>query len=89
MVAPQSQRAWGAQGTELVRLLFGVDGSFRRSERVCPMDPDIPHWLPSIERWCWHAPVCRPMLLYTRGINAGGYQYNRNRVKTEVRLQIP
>ncbi|MBL7040902.1 MAG: BNR-4 repeat-containing protein [Pirellulaceae bacterium] len=89
MVAPESQRAWGTKGTELVRLLVGADGSVRDSELVCPIDPDMPHWLPSIERWCWHAPVDRPMLLYTRGINAGGYQHNRNQVKTEVRLQIP
>jgi len=89
MVAPKDQRAWGAKGTELVRILVGTDGSVRHSELVCPIDPDMPHWLPSIERWCWHAPVDRTLLLYTRGINAGGYQHNRNRVKTEVRLQIP
>lgn len=89
MVAPEDQQAWGAKGIELFRLLVGADGSITRSELVCPIDPDMPHWLPSIERWCWHAPVDRPMLLYTRGINAGGYQHNRNRVKTEIRLQIP
>lgn len=89
MVAPKDQRAWGAKGTELVRILVGTDGSVRHSELVCPIAPDMPHWLPSIERWCWHAPVDRPMLLYTRGINAGGYQHNWNQVKTEVRLQIP
>lgn len=89
MVAPKDQRAWGAKGIELARLLFGADGAIRRTDLVCPIEPDMPHWLPSIERWCWHAPVERPMLLYTRGINAGGYQHNRNRVKTEIRLQIP
>ena len=88
MVAPESQRAWGTKGTELVRVLVGADGSIRRSELVCPIDPDMPHWLPSIERWCWHAPVDRPMLLYTRGVNAGGYQHNRNSVKTEVWLRL-
>lgn len=88
MAAPENQRGWGAEGSELVRLLVEADGTVRRSELVCPIDSEMPHWLPSIERWCWHAPVDRPMLLYTRGINAGGYQHNRNQVQTEVRLQI-
>jgi len=89
MVAPEAERGWGAKGTELVRVLVGPDGSIRRSELVCAPDLNVPHWLPSLERFCWHAPVDRPAVLYTRGINAGGYSHNRNRVKTEVRLQLP
>jgi hypothetical protein len=89
MVAPDAERGWGTKGTELVRVLVGPDGSVRRSELVCPPDPDVPHWLPSLERFCWDAPLDRPALLYTRGINAGGYSHNRNRVETEVRLQLP
>jgi hypothetical protein len=89
MVAPKTERGWGAKGTELVRVLVSPDGSIRRSELVCPTDPDMPQWLPSIERFCWHAPIDRPALLYTRGINAGGYSRNRNRVETEVWLQLP
>jgi len=89
MVAPQREAAWGAKGTELVRLLISPDGSIRRSELVRPPDPTVPHWLPSIERWCWHARADRPALMYTRGINAGGFRHNRNRVNTEVWLQLP
>jgi hypothetical protein len=89
MVAPEAERGWGTKGTELVRVLASPDGSIRRSELVCPTDPEMPHWLPSIERFCWHAPIDRPALLYTRGINAGGYSRNRNRVETEVWLQLP
>jgi hypothetical protein len=89
MVAPKAERGWGTKGTELVRVLASPDGSIGRSELVCRTDPEMPHWLPSIERFCWHAPIDRPALLYTRGINAGGYSHNRNRVETEVRLQLP
>lgn len=86
MVAPKTERGWGSKGTELVRLLAHPDGTIRHAELVRPCDPDMPHWLPSIERWCWHAPIAKPALLYTRGINAGGYQHNRNSVNTEVWL---
>jgi hypothetical protein len=89
MVAPQSETGWGSNGTELIRLLVKTDGSILSAELVRPIDPSLPHWLPSLERWCPHAPLDRPALLYTRGINAGGYRHNVNQVKTEVWLQIP
>jgi len=88
MAAPPPERGWGANSTELVRLLIRPDGSICGSELIRPPDPETPHWLPSIERWCWHAPVDKPALMYTRGINAGGYQHNRNQVNTEVWLQL-
>ena len=88
MAAPHPERAWGANGTELVRLLIRQDGYICGSELVRSPDPEMPHWLPSIERSCWHAPIGKPALMYTRGINAGGYQHNQNRVKTEVWLQL-
>lgn len=88
MVAPEPERGWGSKGTELVRVLVDPNGSVRHAELVRPCDTDMPHWLPSIERWCWHAPIAKPALLYTRGINAGGYQHNRNCINTEVWLQI-
>jgi hypothetical protein len=89
MVAPAAERGWGEKGTELVRVLVDSNGSVRRSELVRQPDPDMPHWLPSIERWCWHAPVECPSLLFTRGRNAGGYSHNRNQLATEVGLQVP
>ncbi|MBM4037637.1 MAG: hypothetical protein FJ290_03905 [Planctomycetes bacterium] len=88
MVAPEGERAWGTKGTELVRLLVGPAGAIRKTELVCLREADMPHWLPSLERWCGHAPIERPALLYTRGINAGGYQHNRNSVNTEVWLKL-
>jgi len=89
MVAPRAERAWGTPGTELVRLLVGPDGAVARSELVRGRDPAMPHWLPSLERWCPHAPVDRPALPFIRDINSGGYAHNRNRVDTEVWLQLP
>ncbi len=88
MVAPPDQRGWGPPGTELVRFLASHQGDLLQTTRVRPPDPDTPHWLPSIERWCWHSHFDRPALLFTRGQNAGGYDHNRNDVNTEVWLQI-
>jgi hypothetical protein len=87
MVAPEAERGWGTKGTELVRLLVSPAGAIVGAELVRSRGPALPHWLPSIEHWCWHAPVDRPALLYTRGLNAGGYDHNRNRVDTEVWLR--
>ena len=89
MVAPASERGWGSPGTELVRLLVRPDATIAGTELVRTPDPAIPHWLPSLERWCPHAPIARPALLHTRGLNAGGYSHNRNRLNTEVWLQLP
>jgi len=87
MVSPEAELAWGAGGTTLVRLVFDGEGRELRKELVAQPEPGMPQGLPSIERWCPHAPVGRPALLYTRGVNAGGGKQNVNDVKTEVRLQ--
>jgi hypothetical protein len=84
MVSPVANVGWGANGTTLVRLEFDAAGRVVRQSVVSTPEPDLAHWLPSLERWCWHAPVDKPALLYTRGVNAGGYSNNVNSVKTEV-----
>ena len=89
MVAPERERGWGTKGTELVRLLVSPAGTVTAAALVRPRDPEMPHWLPSLERWCPHAPIDRPALLFTRGINAGGYEHNRNRVNTGIWLDVP
>ena len=86
MASPAPGVGWGDNGTTLVRLVVDADGRVSHKEIVGPPQPGMPHWLPSLERWCWHAPADRPALLYTRGMNAGGYGNNVNRVKTEVWL---
>lgn len=89
MVSPEAKTGWGADGTTLARLLLAGDGHIRRAELLRPVESDLPQWLPSLERFCPHAPAERPALLYTRGRNAGGYEQNRNRVRTEVWLRLP
>ena len=88
MASPEAKPGWGAEGTALVRMVFGADGQIRRTEPLRPADPGLPQWLPSLERFCPHAPVGRPALLFTRGVNAGGYGQNRNSVCTEVWLRL-
>ena len=84
MVSPEAAVGWGEKSTSLVRLEFDAQGQVVHQSLVRAPEPDMPHWMPSLERWCWRAPVDRPALLYTRGLNAGGYSNNVNIVKTEV-----
>lgn len=84
MVSPAAEVGWGGKGTGLVRLEVDAEGRVIQQAPVRGPEPDLPHWLPSLERWCWHAPIDRPALLYTRGLNAGGYANNVNSVRTEV-----
>jgi hypothetical protein len=87
MVSPANEVGWGGKGTSLVRLELDAEGRVTRPSLVRAPEADLAHWLPSLERWCWHAPVDRPALLYTRGLNAGGYSNNVNSIRTEVWLE--
>lgn len=89
MVSPADEAGWGAKGTSLIRLEVNAAGRVVRQSLARTSEPDVPHWMPSLERWCWHAPLDRPALLYTRGLNAGGYSANVNNVRTEVWLEQP
>jgi len=89
MVSPAAETGWGANRTALVRLECDGAGRVIRQSLVRAPESDVPHWMPSLERWCSHAPLDRPALLYTRGLNAGGYSNNVNRVKTEVWVEQP
>jgi hypothetical protein len=89
MLSPAGEPGWGAKGTSLVRLEFDTDGRAIRQTLVHEPEPELPNWMPSLERWCWRAPVDRPALLYTRGLNAGGYSNNVNSVRTEVWIEQP
>ena len=89
MVAPENQPGWGEKGMELVRMMIGPDGRISGTQLVCKPNPNVPHWLPSIER-CQDPPVRRPALIYMRGFNASGHAYHAtNEVNTEVWLQLP
>ncbi|MCX7825655.1 MAG: BNR repeat-containing protein [Verrucomicrobiae bacterium] len=89
MISPAGKTGWGENGTTLVRLLFNAEGRKISLALVRKPESDLAIWLPSLERWCPHAPVERPALLYTRGRNAGGYSKNVNDEKTEVWLEYP
>jgi hypothetical protein len=89
MVSPAAEVGWGAPGTCLVRLECDPQGRMIRQALVRPSERETPDWMPSLERWCWRAPVERPALLYIRGLNAGGYSNNVNSVKTEVWADLP
>ena len=88
MLSPAAATGWGAKETTLARLTFSTGGQLLRSQLVRPLDAAAPQWLPSIERYCPHAALDRPALLYTRGLNAGGYSNNKNSVETEVWVEI-
>ncbi|HUT37607.1 MAG TPA: BNR-4 repeat-containing protein [Planctomycetota bacterium] len=86
---PASARGWGAPGTALVRVLVGPGEGAKQARLVREPEPGLAHWLPSLEHWSWNAPSPRPALVYTRGINAGGYANNVNPIETEVWLEMP
>jgi hypothetical protein len=88
MVSPETGVGWGDQGTTLIRLVVDLAGQVLHKNMVRAPEVGMPHWLPSLERWCPHAPIDRPALLFTRGRNAGGYGNNVNSVKTEVWLDF-
>jgi hypothetical protein len=86
MVSPKAGTGWGDNDTALVRVLVDATGKITHLELVRAPEPGMPSWLPSLERWCFHAAFDKPALLYTRGFNAGGYDKNVNSVKTELWL---
>ena len=55
MAAPADAVGWGAKGTTLVRLECDPAGRVTHKSLVCKSDPDLAHWLPSLERWCWRS----------------------------------
>lgn len=85
-VAPEDAPGWGAPGTALVRLVVDRDGAVCGGELVCEPEPDVACWLPTLERSGAGPAPTRPILLYTRGTNAGGYHTNVNELHSEVWL---
>jgi hypothetical protein len=56
------------------------------AEPVCPPDETVAQWLPAQEH-PGAAPLDhKPALLYTRGVNAGGFSANVNRQAAQVWL---
>ncbi len=84
MVEPTPECVWGAPGTSIVLAELREDGTCSRSVQVTPSDPEYATWLPSQPHQVVASRGCMPPLLYTKGVNAGGFANNKNTVKTEV-----
>ena len=55
------------KGTKLVRVLASDTGELKSTELVCPPSPELPDWLPNIERWRWDTPQKQSAIICTRG----------------------
>jgi hypothetical protein len=86
MIEPTEECVWGAPGTTVVRLKAKTDDGEIVTERVSDSDRTCARWLPALEH-AQQAPLDHvPLLLYTKGINAGGFANNKNAVETDVVL---
>ncbi|MCF3648309.1 BNR-4 repeat-containing protein [Synoicihabitans lomoniglobus] len=66
-MAPDST-AWGEPSTEVVRFVSVDGGETFTSRIVGEVDPDVPHWMPNIERRTGFNKVgVEPALIYTAG----------------------
>ena len=86
MVEQTEESVWGAPGTNIVLLEIRKDRKETLAMRVTPTDFGCAHWLPAQPHYGVTVPDRVPPLLYTKGVNAGGFDNNQNTVKTEVFL---
>ncbi len=86
MVEPTPECVWGAPGTNIVLAELGEDGTCAKSVEVTPSDAEYATWLPAQSHQSGVLPDRVPPLLYTKGVNAGGFGNNENTLKTEVFL---
>lgn len=89
MIAPGSDCVWGPAGTHLAQVSLAVDGTGLAVERLTVPDPGCAQWLPALEHPGLAPQERPPALLYTKGLNAGGFDNNRNELATEVFLCLP
>ena len=81
--------AFGPPGTHLCLIETEPTGSLDKAGGVIPHEPDRANWLPAQPHGSPFFPVSPPAVLYTRGINAGGFDQNKNALATAVRLARP
>lgn len=84
MVAPTENCVWGPPGTYLVRAT--VDGDRVSAAPVSAPEPGVAQWLPAFHQPPLSGLDRSPAILYTRGVNAGGFGNNQNALNTEVIL---
>ncbi len=85
MIEQTEECVWGPPGTGIV-LVEGGGGLPLATVRVTPTDPDCAYWLPALPHHEATVPERVLPLLYTKGVNAGGFGNNKNVVETEVFL---
>ncbi len=86
MIEQTEECVWGAPGTSIVSVETGEDGTPQPAVQVTPTHPDCAYWLPAQPHYGAAVPERVPALLYTKGVNAGGFGNNNNLVETEVFL---
>ena len=86
MLAPTKENVWGADGT--ITVVLKIDVSKSKVEKLfqTPGDLSTAQWLPSFAHSHHRKTGAPPMMLYTEGINAGGFQNNYNERATKVWL---
>lgn len=86
MIEQTDESEWGAAGTGIVFVESRGNGAELKSIQVTPSDEGCAQWLPA-QPHCVAAMGERlPPMLYTKGLNAGGFSNNQNAVQTEVFL---
>ncbi|MCF7839124.1 MAG: hypothetical protein K9N49_10905 [Candidatus Marinimicrobia bacterium] len=79
---------WGAPGASLLLLdLEPESGTSRPVDQIMATPPRAA-WLPALEQEAGRtAAPHTPALLYTHGVNGGGFSANTNTIQTEVHLR--
>lgn len=85
MLEPTQINQWGAPGTSTVVLTIDPTSSKTKEVFSTPIDPEIAQWLPAFVHPQQAVPKA-PFMIYTEGVNAGGFQNNHNEVATKVKL---
>jgi hypothetical protein len=66
--ASEAEKMWGHPSTEIVRLTSRDSGQSIAISLDSEPNPDLPNWLPNIERPTGFNHVVNPSLIYTAGI---------------------
>jgi hypothetical protein len=89
MIEPADECVWGPPGTYIVRIVAKTCGAEMAVKQVVSSDQAFAQWLPALEHTNHSHLDHIPPMLYTKGVNAGGFRNNKNTVETEVYLSCP
>ena len=84
MIEPTSECVWGPNGTRIVYLVVDQESPEIKVQHITEPDEAVAQWLPALEQPGLAPMDHEPVLLYTRGVNAGGFSANKNQTATEV-----